>query len=272
MPRTVTRQTWYPTDDGDYDGTMHVVPVTAGAALYEDPYDEGRELEMLETPDVIAQVRADVASDAVRALVQTNWRIRGTTERQAAPALEREQAQAKIRAEVLRAAQRAQEHQYLLDTNWARCIPEAVRPQFLATPETEDVTQALVPLLMLQSAGCGTCTACRPVHLTHDQLQRVVLLTGCEYTRTQWHTLPGHVHGSTPPDDTVYGGLARDDARVHWHYDAQRDATDLCVMEFTMPPDQYTVRVVSLVAARDVLCFRTFQFGRPASTAATRAR
>jgi len=265
--RTYTRHVWYRGDEADFDADMHPLTEARSAAdLDVDAFAEGRHSDIFEDPGSIAQFRQDVHSARMQAMVKDRWlghagdadAMHERFRRRTADELAADQV--RTRAEVLRAIEDARQQTSLFDTNYARCVPANLVDAFLRTPETEDVCAALVPMLLRQTTLNGAVAG----HATEQQLRRIMLHTGCTFASAETRTLTGHVARHAPPpgqDDTLYRGAYHG---PHAHHNADADTTTVRLLVFNVPPDQYQVRLVCLVAdeAKGTLCFRTFQFIR----------
>lgn len=266
-PRTYTRAIWYRQDEADFNANMHDEDVRNIQEkpledLDEDPYAEGREQEMPAGPGEIEQIRKDFRDPLLLQKVKENWRI-GDSVGQTAQMLAAQEIQ--MRAEVRRAIEQATQQQSLFDTNYARCVPEALRNAFLSTPEAEQVCNALVPMLLTQAAVAEQCQ----IHLTEQQLMRHMFTTGCTFHNAETRILVGHVAHHAPSDAAdLYRGTYGDfsDETLHCHWNGDENTTTMRILVFLMSPDDYQVRLVCHVVDKDVLCFRTFQFMRPLET------
>lgn len=262
--RTYTRALWYRQDEADFNANMHDepldrIPIRPMAELDEDPYAEGRELEMPAGPTEIEQLRKDFQDPLLAETIKKNWRI-GEPVGKSAQALAAEEI--RLRNEVRRAVIQAEQQQSLFDTNFARCVPDLYRKAFLTSPEAEQVCASLVPMLLTQSAVSECCQ----IHVTADQMRRIMYGAGCTLLAEESKVLRGHVQMHAPANEndlyaSTYG--AKNDESLHCHWNQADNTTAMRIMIFVMPPDNYRIRVVCHEVAANVLCFRTFQFMHP---------
>jgi len=254
-PRTFTGHVLYGDKDADYNGEMHEmsrsqVPLDK---LDIDAYEEGKYVEMRERQSSIDQFRSDVLDHRLAERLRKNWRSEANTTRPLHSELE--QQHARLREETLRALRQSRQQESLFDADYLRAVPESVRWQFSTFPQTEQVCAALVPMLIAQNAP-GTA---HQTHVTEEAMKRVLFASGCSFVSSHPETVDGHVSRHEPRLTGV---------GAHAHYDTKTKTTPVRVLTFSVPPDNYRVRVVchrvfGEPGGEELLCFRTFHFLQP---------
>lgn len=307
--RTYTRDTWYAREEADfcaddYDEPLDVArtgPRTRLADVWgtDDTFEEGGYRPMVvEQPGVIAQLRTDVASDAMRVAMERG-RLHRPEERRRNAAGEQTQ---RARAAIVQAMAVRQSEQLLFSTDFASSVPPEFRDEFLSAFEVECVESVLSTQLYSLVAGGGGA------HTHQCAVVRELAAVGCEFVSATDHTLDAPLRRHMLAVDANAFVLSLDTEHAH----RVDDAHAIRVLVFRIPtanagfdaeaesierqrrrlvvgdededddeeeevahndPRGYRVRVVYHLVEHDktptddatdmsLLCFRTFQFSR----------